>query len=205
MLLYEKLHKLTGLKINPSESQYFVIGHCETQFKSALSIIGSEVKEMTHLGVTLAEDRMRASKSSYESIIMKMKKKCKFLALGSGNIDMHTKRIIVQSLISSIPNHVYRVYTPSKNILKEIWKITRHALWSKVGEKGITSRVKIAEDKISKFYDEGGLEFYNSITSASVNMFSAFLTILKYAAKFRDTIVAANLHIDHEKYHISNF
>ena len=200
LLLYEKLHKLTGLKINPSKSQYFVIGHCETQFKSALSIIGSEVKEMTHLGVTLAEDRMRASKSSYESIIMKMKKKCKFLALGSGNIDMYTKRIIVQSLISSIPNHVYRVYTPSKNILKEIWKITRHALWSKVGEKGITSRVKIAEDKISKFYDEGGLEFYNSITSASVNMFSAFLTILEYAAKFRDTIVAANLHNDPEKF-----
>ena len=64
----------------------------------------------------------------------------------------------VNTIVSAVNNHRYRVFPLTVPEIEEIWKIARKALWTTRNLDGLeVTKHKISHDKVVKSLDNGGL------------------------------------------------
>ena len=192
LLLYKNLEISTGLEIHPDKSSFITIGDISQNSLNSLSKIAKQEISLNHLGVILREDITLASKETYNNILMRMERKKNDISKMCGKIDIFTKKLIVNTTLRSIPNHVMRVYPPTSEQINHIWKKQKQSLWSFTTKQGQSIiRTKIAAERISALARYGGLEIQHTITTASLSMLSSFFSIMIYSMKYPDTLLAA--------------
>ena len=117
------------------------------------------VKEhVTHLGVTISKDYAQARKLTYEAGETAMKKASSRISGGISSTNLILKAQAVNTVVSAVNNHRFRVFPPTIPETEEIWKLARKALWTTRNlEGGETTKHKISHEKVVKSLDNGGL------------------------------------------------
>ena len=117
-----------------------------------------------------------------------------------GSVDVFTRISLTRTLILSKPQHIFRVYAPSKQILNSIWDIFRNTLWTKSFNDKVIKRTKVAKSRLNLPVQDGGLNILHIQTTAAISVFSSFISILSHAHSDRDSILSAILHSNLDKF-----
>ena len=117
------------------------------------------VKEhVTHLGVVNAKEYKLARKLTYEAGKTAMKKATSRVSGGISSINIILKAQAVNTIVSGVNNHRFRVFPPTVPEMEEMWKIARATLWTTINIEGReVTRHKISHDKVIQSLENGGL------------------------------------------------
>jgi hypothetical protein len=181
--LFSFLGEITGLKIQPSKSKILHFNSFNLVEKDRLRSLGTIVESFTHLGLEIAKDVEKTISRTYHRALKTFRKAVTaFIEKGGLNLLLHRK-ILLQAIISSRLQHIYRVLPPTNETIKEIEKWTRKALWLKTFQGNQYGRPKVAADRLESPLSQGGLGILsvkNQIFRSQVN---SWITNIRYLAQ----------------------
>jgi hypothetical protein len=85
--------------------------------------------------------------------------------------------------------HIFRVYPPKDNEIKQLDKLVKQALWSKKYAGTLFGRVKIAASRVCAPLKWGGVNLACPRTSATQSFLSAFIAIIKHSLDYPDSML----------------
>ena len=185
----EVLQQATGLRVNPSKTKIIAIGDLTPDQSLLAGQVGEVVDEVEHLGVILCGSSLRGRERTYTRMAEKFHSRVQSFVGLAASTDIFHRRLLVQALISSTLLHVYRVYPPTPDFLKEVFAAQKKALWSYRFGDEIHGRVKVAERRLGAPITSGGLDLVLPQESALASYISAFLAILCHASDRRGCIL----------------
>ena len=181
-LALQDLEGVTGLEINYDKSEVLPMNHpiLTTNDKNLLKKLGRIVDIVSHLGIKLAADYEKARTATYSDATEAMEKAAKRIIPLLSSTDMLTKRMAINTTISSILNHRLRVYPPPKHTIDKSWKIVRQALWTHKYHDVSSTRHKISSENVSRSVLKGGLKLISPKQSAISSFISSILSIFDF-------------------------
>ena len=115
------LHIATGLKINPTKTKILPLKELSPEQHIMVAGVGEIVEEVEHLGIIIAVSPQRGRDSTYAQITNRFRSKVeKFTSLVSSS-DIFHRKLLVQSLVSSMVLHIFRVYPATPAFLSSVF------------------------------------------------------------------------------------
>ena len=107
------LKEVTGLKVNPTKSDILILFEDPTEEQlEILADFGLVKEHVTHLGVVISKDYAQARKLTYEVGKTAMKKASNRISGGLSSTNIILKAQAVNTIVSAVNNHRYRVFPP---------------------------------------------------------------------------------------------
>ena len=175
------LHISTGLKINPTKTKILPMKELTLQQSALAEQIGELTQEVEHLGVIIAVSPQRGRDSTYSQITNRFRNRVeKFTSLVSSS-DIFHRKLLVQSLVSSMVLHIFRVYPATPALLSAMLRSTGEALWTYRFANEQHGRVKVAKKRWGSPLNAGGLNMVLPEEAALSSYISAMLGVFVHA------------------------
>ena len=185
IILLKELKNSIGLEINFQKSKILVHG----LYPRDLHKLGEIVQCIKHLGVYISFDEKLARRKTYSELCTKLENKAKTIPL-RGGYNLIKRRNLCSSLMTSCAFHIYRIYPPTEDIIKKLWKIISQFLWSiRKSDGEITYRYKIAKKRIELDITNGGLNFLRPENQSFSIWLNSFMSSIKHSAKYPDSTI----------------
>ena len=113
--------------------------------------VGEIVDEVEHLGIIICRDPEEGGNRTYDRLAVKLDNRSKMMRGLIRTTDVFHRRLMVQSLVSSLVLHVYRVYPPDMVFLASARDSTLEALWYYEYDDERKGRIKVAGARLDAF------------------------------------------------------
>ena len=178
--LLVRMKEAIDLEINFSKTKILTNGN----FPESMLDIGTPCESIKHLGIFLSFDTKLAQKLTYDHLLAKMNSRLSRIPFHAKS-NIFKRRNLTVSLFNSLAFHVYRIYNPTSDQLKQLWKITSKFLWTSTNIEGkVSSRYKVAQNRVELDVIDGGLSMFKPHLQCFFIWFTSFINTLKHAKEY---------------------
>ena len=190
--LLQKLESTINMKINFKKTKILIHGNPPPNIET----LGTPCDHVKHLGIFLSFNSKEANDLSYNELFNKLKTKTKKLSF-MYNDNIFKRRNICFSLLNTMAFHIFRIHSPNANQCKTLFKLMAKFLWSNKGLNGITTRHKVAKNRIEQDFCNGGLNMLLPTNQSFIIWLTSFFQMIKHAYQFPDSSIALMLEYKH--------
>ena len=185
----EVLHSATGLRINPSKTKIIPLKEVPPDLLPLVEQVGEVVDEVEHLGIIICRDPEVGRARTYERLAVKFRSRSKMLRGLIRTTDVFHRRLMVQSLVSSLLLHVYRVYPAELEFLEHARVITLESLWYYEYDGESRGRPKVAAARVGAPLKAGGLNMVLPEEAAKASFIGALISVIYHGADAPECIL----------------
>ena len=177
--MLQKIEEKIGMKVNVNKTKILIHG----QAPPDINLIGEISNNVKHLGVFLSFNTNESSKLTYDELINKLETKCLKQPMRYG-FNIFKRRNLCMTLLNSMCYHIFRIYHPNEDQIKQIWNAMSKFLWSNKTANGISHRVKIASKRVELDFFNGGLKILKPENQCIAIWIPSFINMLKHAEQY---------------------